>query len=235
MDQTLCLRHANFKVHWTLTEASARTVRRGRERAPRVLRPYQLPAHTRRRRHPFRVRERVQGAGGLLGKAASRVVVGGVPEREANVHYNNSKRSWNTDRQSAMRHFPLRGLPFVTHSLSAPESHSDGRLSRREAQRDPGAPEGAQAARRRVPVAPGGGRRRSAASATARPRRRPPRPRAAAPARRRPSAPAAAAAAARAAAAPARPRRCSSCAIVPASPSPSSPRRWGSSRTTSTA
>ena len=21
MDQTLCLRHANFKVHWTLTEA----------------------------------------------------------------------------------------------------------------------------------------------------------------------------------------------------------------------
>ena len=23
MDQTLCLRHANFKVHWTLTEARA--------------------------------------------------------------------------------------------------------------------------------------------------------------------------------------------------------------------
>ena len=46
MDQTLCLRHANFKVHWTLTEAD-RSARRhmGRARTRRFVRPNRVPPH----------------------------------------------------------------------------------------------------------------------------------------------------------------------------------------------
>ena len=45
MDQTLCLRHANFKVHWTLTEARPSTPRDlGGQGPRRLLRPYQLTA-----------------------------------------------------------------------------------------------------------------------------------------------------------------------------------------------
>ena len=42
MDQTLCLRHANFKVHWTLTEADRPHPRRGRAAGPRALTPAPL-------------------------------------------------------------------------------------------------------------------------------------------------------------------------------------------------
>jgi uncharacterized protein YndB with AHSA1/START domain len=86
MEQTLCLRHTNFKVHWTLTEAhrpdSATWEGRG-------------PAHS-YARTSYRLRSLDGGGtrfeyenefkppGGFIGAAASRVLVGGVPQREAN-------------------------------------------------------------------------------------------------------------------------------------------------------
>ena len=84
MDQTLCLRHANFKVHWTLTEA---------ERPHRATWEGKGPAgsyaRTSYRLTPdgdgthFEYENEFKAPGGILGRAASRVLVGGQPEREA--------------------------------------------------------------------------------------------------------------------------------------------------------
>ena len=84
MDQTLCLRHANFKVHWTLTEA---------ERPHRATWEGKGPAgsyaRTSYRLTPdgdgthFEYENEFKAPGGLLGRAATRVLVGGQPEREA--------------------------------------------------------------------------------------------------------------------------------------------------------
>ena len=84
MDQTLCLRHANFKVHWTLAEYTPgrRAVWEGRG-----------PAHS-HARTAYAVKAKGDGCvveyenefkapGGFLGAAASRALMGGVPEREA--------------------------------------------------------------------------------------------------------------------------------------------------------
>ena len=85
MNQTMCLRGVNFKVKWKLTEfepdRSATWEGRG-------------PAHS-YARTAYRLSDRAGGThfeyenefkapGGFLGKAASRVIVGGVPQREAN-------------------------------------------------------------------------------------------------------------------------------------------------------
>ena len=63
MDQTLCLRHANFKVHWTLTEAERphRATWEGKGPAGSYARTsYRLTPNG--ERHALRIRERVQGA-----------------------------------------------------------------------------------------------------------------------------------------------------------------------------
>jgi hypothetical protein len=85
MEQTLHLRGANFKVHWTLTEA---------ERPDRATWEGRGPAHS-YARTSYRLVELDGGAtrfeyenefkvpGGFLGAAASRVLVGGLPQREA--------------------------------------------------------------------------------------------------------------------------------------------------------
>jgi uncharacterized membrane protein len=86
MDQTLCLRGANFKVHWTLTEAS---------RPDRATWEGHGPAHSYARtayrlhavdgdRTRFDYENEFKAPGGIFGAAASRVIVGGVPQREAN-------------------------------------------------------------------------------------------------------------------------------------------------------
>jgi uncharacterized protein YndB with AHSA1/START domain len=86
MDQTLHLRGANFKVHWTLTEA---------ERPDRATWEGRGPAHSYARTSyrlvatdggatRFDYENEFQVPGGFLGAAASRVIVGGVPQREAN-------------------------------------------------------------------------------------------------------------------------------------------------------
>ena len=84
MDQTLCLRHANFKVHWTLTEASRphRATWEGRGPAGSYARTSYRLTPDGDGTH-FEYENEFKAPGGLLGKAASRVVVGGVPEREA--------------------------------------------------------------------------------------------------------------------------------------------------------
>lgn len=84
MDQTLCLRHANFKVHWTLTEAD-----RPHHATWEGKGPAGSYARTSYRLTPkgdgthFEYENEFKVPGGFLGRAASRVAVGGVPEREA--------------------------------------------------------------------------------------------------------------------------------------------------------
>ena len=85
MDQTLCLRGANFKVHWTLTEADRpdRATWEGRGPAHSYARTsYALSAAdggaTR-----FDYENEFKAPGGIIGAAASRMLIGGVPEREA--------------------------------------------------------------------------------------------------------------------------------------------------------
>jgi uncharacterized protein YndB with AHSA1/START domain len=85
MDQTLCLRGANFKVHWTLTEADRphRATWEGKGPAGSYARTsYVLQA--RDGGTHFEYENEFKAPGGMLGAAASRVIVGGVPEREAN-------------------------------------------------------------------------------------------------------------------------------------------------------
>ena len=84
MDQTLCLRHANFKVHWTLTDAQRpdRATWEGRGPAGSYARTSYRLTPNGDGTH-FEYENEFKAPGGLLGRAASRVVVGGVPEREA--------------------------------------------------------------------------------------------------------------------------------------------------------
>ena len=85
MNQTLCLRGANFRVHWTLTEA---------DRPDRATWEGRGPAHSRARTaytlHDmngggtrFEYENEFKAPGGILGAAASRMLIGGLPEREA--------------------------------------------------------------------------------------------------------------------------------------------------------
>ena len=85
MDQTLHLRGANFKVHWTLTEADrpARATWEGRGPAHSYARTsYVLKANGDGRTR-FEYENEFKAPGGLIGAAASRMLIGGVPEREA--------------------------------------------------------------------------------------------------------------------------------------------------------
>ena len=86
MNQTLCLRGANFKVKWKLTEfePNVRATWEGRGPAHSYARTsYRLSDADRNGTH-FEYENEFKAPGGFLGKAASRVVVGGVPQREAN-------------------------------------------------------------------------------------------------------------------------------------------------------
>jgi carbon monoxide dehydrogenase subunit G len=84
MDQTLCLRHTNFKVHWTLTEADRPNHATWEGRGPAGS--YARTSYTLTPNGDgtlFEYENEFKAPGGLLGAAASRVVVGGQPEREA--------------------------------------------------------------------------------------------------------------------------------------------------------
>jgi uncharacterized membrane protein len=85
MVQTLCIRGANFKVRWKLTEA---------DRPDRATWEGRGPAHSYARtsydlraldggRTRFEYENEFTAPGGFLGAAASRMLIGGVPEREA--------------------------------------------------------------------------------------------------------------------------------------------------------
>lgn len=84
MDQTLCLRGTKFKVKWTLTEyGNCRATWEGKgpmgshARTAYVLEP-DGDGGTR-----FLYENEFKAPGGPLGAAASRVLVGALPEREA--------------------------------------------------------------------------------------------------------------------------------------------------------
>jgi uncharacterized membrane protein len=85
MNQTLHLRGANFRVSWTLTDA---------ERPGHATWEGRGPAHSYARtsyklheldgdRTRFDYENEFKAPGGFLGAAASRMIIGGVPEREA--------------------------------------------------------------------------------------------------------------------------------------------------------
>jgi uncharacterized protein YndB with AHSA1/START domain len=93
MDQTLSLRHANFKVHWTLTEADRPNAATWEGRGPAgsyARTSYRLKDLDGGRTR-FEYENEFKAPGGILGAAASRVIVGGVPQREANRSLQNLK------------------------------------------------------------------------------------------------------------------------------------------------
>jgi carbon monoxide dehydrogenase subunit G len=85
MDQTLCLRGANFKVHWTLTEHDRPNAAtwEGRGPAGSYARTSYRLAEGNGGGTRFSYENEFKAPGGIFGKAASRVLVGGVSEREA--------------------------------------------------------------------------------------------------------------------------------------------------------
>ena len=85
MDQTLCLRHANFKVHWTLTEAQRpdRATWEGRGPAHSYARTSYVLKPVAGGKTRFEYENEFKPPGGFVGAAASRMLIGGVPEREA--------------------------------------------------------------------------------------------------------------------------------------------------------
>ncbi len=93
MDQTLCLRGVNFKVHWRVVELDPphRVVFEGRgpARSRAVIRE-ELAAVDGGTR--FSYTNEFHPPGWPLGTVASRVVIGGVPRREANASLERLKR-----------------------------------------------------------------------------------------------------------------------------------------------
>jgi carbon monoxide dehydrogenase subunit G len=94
MDQTLCLRGANFKVKWELAECDGPRHAAWEGRGP-------LHSHARtvydladdgNGGTDFHYTNEFRAPGGPLGAAASRVVVGGLPEREAHRSLEQLKR-----------------------------------------------------------------------------------------------------------------------------------------------
>jgi len=85
MEQTLCLRGVNFKVRWKLTqfEKGRSATWEGRGPAHSYARTAYKLSDKGEGTH-FEYENEFKAPGGFLGKAASRVIVGGVPQREAN-------------------------------------------------------------------------------------------------------------------------------------------------------
>src|SRR4051812_49117962 len=85
MDQTLHLRGANFKVNWTLTEADrpGKATWEGRGPAHSYARTSYSLREVDGGKTRFEYENEFKAPGGFLGAAASRMLIGGVPEREA--------------------------------------------------------------------------------------------------------------------------------------------------------
>jgi carbon monoxide dehydrogenase subunit G len=86
LEQTLCLRGANFKVRWEVAEEQERKLARWEGKGParsRAATEYRLSPDANGGTH-FDYRNEFKAPLGPLGAAASRALVGGVPEREAN-------------------------------------------------------------------------------------------------------------------------------------------------------
>ena len=85
MNQTLHVRGANFKVSWTLTEADrpASATWEGRGPAHSYARTSYELRELDGDRTRFDYENEFKAPGGFLGAAASRMLIGGVPKREA--------------------------------------------------------------------------------------------------------------------------------------------------------
>ena len=94
MDQVLVIRGVHFKVHWSLVAVDAPNVAQWEGRGPahsKALIRYELSSNgdaTTR----FSYTNEFKTPGGLLGNVASRVIVGGVSEREAHNSLSQLKR-----------------------------------------------------------------------------------------------------------------------------------------------
>jgi uncharacterized protein YndB with AHSA1/START domain len=100
MEQTLCLRGANFKVKWELAECEGPTHATWEGRGPmhsHARTVYDLHDDGNGGTH-FHYTNEFKAPGGPLGAAASRVLVGGLPEREANASLQKLKRLLETSR-----------------------------------------------------------------------------------------------------------------------------------------
>src|SRR5437763_3360157 len=86
MQQALCLRGVNFHVHWTLVDVEvprhAQWEGRGPAHSRAVIRYELVDEGTDATR--FDYTNEFRAPGGMVGNVASRVIVGGVSEREAN-------------------------------------------------------------------------------------------------------------------------------------------------------
>jgi uncharacterized protein YndB with AHSA1/START domain len=86
LEQTLCLRGVSFKVKWEVTKLEAKTLARWEGRGParsKAQTVYRLaPANGGTH---FEYENEFKAPMGPLGAAASRALVGGVPEREAHA------------------------------------------------------------------------------------------------------------------------------------------------------
>jgi carbon monoxide dehydrogenase subunit G len=86
MSQTLHLRGVNFKVHWTLEELDAPHYARWEGSGPARAKAITENRLSERNGHThFNYRNEFRTPFGPLGAAASRVIVGGIPEKEANA------------------------------------------------------------------------------------------------------------------------------------------------------
>ena len=86
MSQTLCLRGVHFKVHWTLEEVDAPRFARWEGRGPaRSTAVTENRLTEREGRTHFDYRNEFRTPFGVLGAAASKFIVGGIPEKEANA------------------------------------------------------------------------------------------------------------------------------------------------------
>lgn len=84
MSQTLILRGVHFKVRWTLEELDAPRFARWEGKGPaRSTAVTENRLSERDGRTHFDYRNEFRTPFGLLGAAASRVIVGGIPEKEA--------------------------------------------------------------------------------------------------------------------------------------------------------
>jgi uncharacterized protein YndB with AHSA1/START domain len=86
MDQKLCLRGVSFWVHWTLEEVDAPWFARWEGRGParsRAVIEDRLAARDGGTR--FHYHNEFKAPLGALGAAASRVLTGGIPEKEADA------------------------------------------------------------------------------------------------------------------------------------------------------
>ena len=86
MSQTLCLRGVHFKVHWTLEDLDAPRFARWEGKGP--ARSTAITENRLVQRDGithFDYRNDFRTPFGPLGAAASKVIVGGIPEKEANA------------------------------------------------------------------------------------------------------------------------------------------------------